>query len=205
MPGRKLLGSLLNEGAVYVFDNTGATFDFTTFIPTKYYADDPDGAAQFGSSIAIFDEMVITGARLYDASDSKPDTGAAYVSYIRQVSTNGGYAYGGDACNCPLFNMYAGSCGGLQKKTDKWCGGSDICCADSSSECCETDAGPVAGMVIGLIIGLAASITGCAYCCKCCCFKRALVPVVIAQPVATAPAGVQMVSAPMPVNVVGPK
>ena len=73
--------------------------------------------------------------------------------------------------------VYHGACGGLSKKSDKWCGG--YCLATTEDDCCEPDGGPIAGLVIGLIVGLALIITLFAYCCKCCCFRR---PPVVMQP-----------------------
>ena len=215
MPGRRLLGNLLTEGAAYVFESTDG---FATYTPTKYYATDPDGGAQFGSSIAVDGEYVITGARQHDVSDStEKNEGAAYVSYIRYVSTNSG-----DSCSCSALDdqLFIGDCSGLAKKTDKFCGDSIYCCAKSSTDCCEANGGAIAGIVIGLAVFLALAITGCAYCCKCCCFKKPPVPAAVvmvpqggvqmaqavvmtpqgmmAQPMGVAQGGVQMAPAPTP-------
>ena len=70
------------------------------------------------------------------------------------------------AISCPLADVYAGSCGGLNKKTDCWESDTvfgDICCAGTSEDCCKLQAGLVAIIVIGIIIASLA----CAWCCCC--------------------------------------
>ena len=80
---------------------------------------------------------------------------------------------------CEGKNQYSGTCGGLAENSDKWCEAGDkdkemyimVCCANSSSECCDPNIGAIVGIVIAIVVVLAVAITGCAYCCKCCCFS----------------------------------
>jgi hypothetical protein len=77
------------------------------------------------------------------------------------------------AATCTIFNTYTGSCGGLTKKSDKWCTFDlvgEVCCTNSgsSSECCELSAGGIVlFVVIGTIVLLGTVVASCA-CCPCC-------------------------------------
>lgn len=90
---------------------------------------------------------------------------------------------------CSLENINTGSCGLFSKeKADTWCthegdvhdpifgeifSGDKICCATSSTGCCDPDSGAIAGVAIGLIIGLSLLILLCCACCSGCpCHKR---------------------------------
>jgi hypothetical protein len=72
---------------------------------------------------------------------------------------------------CNLFTTYTGSCSGLFEKTDKWCTSTvfgEVCCADSSSDCCKASPGGIVlFVVISLVIVVAITIASCA-CCSCC-------------------------------------
>ena len=82
--------------------------------------------------------------------------------------------------SCP--GVHGGNCGALSIKTDKWCemGGTDVCCAENSDECCDPNGGAIAGIIIGIIVVIGVC---CYYCCNCkkkndnneeipnCCFK----------------------------------
>ena len=68
---------------------------------------------------------------------------------------------------------YEGHCGAFQEKSDRWCVDSsndEYCCAQSSSDCCDPDAGAIAGLVIGIVVALICCIYGCY---SCCCKKPA--------------------------------
>jgi len=76
---------------------------------------------------------------------------------------------------CDLFDMNTGSCGGLAKKTSCWVDGyssllGDVCCASSTSDCCEVNPGALAGVIIGGVVVLALLIASCVACCisQCC-------------------------------------
>lgn len=185
---RKLLGSV-SKGAVYIFERrTEGGYD-----TNKVMAEDKVELDYFGSSVAISGDYFIAGAYGVDtatSSDYDDDQGAAYISSVRHTSTG---TVGGDGCSLcdgPNDEVFVATCGFLSVKTDKFSCTSDIiCCAPSSGDCCELNAGALAGLVIGIVVFLALSITGCAYCCKCCCFSRpAAASIVVHQQ----PAGIMM-------------
>lgn len=66
--------------------------------------------------------------------------------------------------SCP--NVHGGHCGALSIKTDKWCemGGTDVCCAQNSDECCDPNGGAIAGIIIGIVAFISVC---CYYCCNC--------------------------------------
>ena len=84
--------------------------------------------------------------------------------------------------SCP--GVHQGHCGAFGQETDKWCdmGGTEVCCAENSEDCCEANGGAIAGTVIGIIVVIGVC---CYYCCNCnknnknnnygepphCCFK----------------------------------
>eukprot|EP00403_Amphidinium_massartii_P025923 CAMPEP_0178398238 /NCGR_PEP_ID=MMETSP0689_2-20121128/14669_1 /TAXON_ID=160604 /ORGANISM="Amphidinium massartii, Strain CS-259" /LENGTH=130 /DNA_ID=CAMNT_0020018993 /DNA_START=116 /DNA_END=508 /DNA_ORIENTATION=- len=65
------------------------------------------------------------------------------------------------------FSCWSGDCGAFEKrKEENWAG--DICCAESSDDCCESDPGAQAGAGIGLIVLIVVITLISCGCCGCC-------------------------------------
>ena len=66
--------------------------------------------------------------------------------------------------SCP--GIHQGHCGAFGQETDKWCdmGGTEVCCAENSEDCCEPNGGAIAGTVIGIIVFIGIC---CYFCCNC--------------------------------------
>ena len=66
--------------------------------------------------------------------------------------------------SCP--GLHQGHCGAFGQETDKWCemGGTEVCCAETSDECCEPNGGAIVVTVIGIIVFISLC---CYYCCNC--------------------------------------
>ena len=89
---------------------------------------------------------------------------------IRPSSSSGCSTLINLACaeKCEGKNQYSGTCGGLAENSDKWCEAGDkdkemyimVCCANSSSECCDPNIGAIVGIVIAIVVVLAVAITG---------------------------------------------
>uniref|UniRef100_A0A7S4BFI7 Uncharacterized protein n=2 Tax=Chrysotila carterae TaxID=13221 RepID=A0A7S4BFI7_CHRCT len=84
-----------------------------------------------------------------------------------------------------LANLYSGSCGAFEQKTDCWVSiddqvadffgiDGDYCCATSSGACCDANTGAIIGFSIGmvvliaLIVGVSLACCICLRCCACC-------------------------------------
>jgi hypothetical protein len=65
---------VLNSGAVYVYQRSGATWSETT----KLVATDAHGGDKLGSSISMSGNNIVAGANFYDLPN-RQDTGAAYI------------------------------------------------------------------------------------------------------------------------------
>jgi hypothetical protein len=82
---------------------------------------------------------------------------------------------------CALENINTGSCGGLFQEADgcweeyTWTflsttSTGQVCCAESTGDCCEINPGALAGAIIGVIVVLGLAVLSCVACClfKCC-------------------------------------
>jgi hypothetical protein len=70
------------------------------------------------------------------------------------------------AGSCPAPSSFDGSCGAFGKPSICW--HESICCADTASDCCVGDPGPIVGLVAGILIAIGACIFCCYMSPNCC-------------------------------------
>ena len=149
---------------------------------------DDGGPGSDFSICALGTDITDCGRRL----EAERDESLYAITADRRLSESSGTCPDG-GCTCPLNNIYVSEnndCGAFMKKSVCWkdeseyVGGfwltlvssshSEICCGDSSDDCCEPDAGLITGVATGLAVGLCAiigaSVLCCIFlpCCKCC-------------------------------------